>query len=79
MRTYKDLDYIFDHAAEIIMTTTIGELELDPNYEYSEFSFVVQTEKGERVRFATHGCYITYLGEWSSIEVIEDDEETKEN
>ena len=79
MRTYKDLDYIFDHIEEIISTTTIGELELDPNYEYSEFSFVVQTEKGEKVRFATRGCYITWLSEWDNIKVIEDDKETEEN
>lgn len=78
MRTYKDLEYIFDHAVEIIRDTTIGELELDPDYEYSEFSFVVQTEKGEKVRFATRGCYITWMGEWDNIEVIEDDKEMEE-
>lgn len=78
MRTYKDLDYIFDHIAEIISETPIGELEMEPNYEYTEFSFIVQTEKGEKVRFATCGCYLTWLHEWRSIEVIEDTESSEE-
>lgn len=70
MRTYKDLDYITEHLEEIINETTIEELDMDPNYEYTEFSFYVETEDGEIVEISTRGCYIKYLDEWCNIKII---------
>ena len=70
MRVYKDLDYIQEHLKEIIDETTIAELEMEPDYEYTRFSFWVETEEGETVEISSHGCYIKYLDTWDNIKVI---------
>lgn len=63
MRTYKDLDYIKEHLQEIINETTVGELEMEPDYEYTEYWFFVKTEDGKIHKIANH-LYIKWFDSW---------------
>lgn len=63
MRVYKDLDYIKEHLQEIVDETTVAELEMEPNYEYTDYWFFVKTEKGETVKIMCH-LYIKWFDSW---------------
>lgn len=63
MRVYKDLDYIKEHLQEIVDETTVAELEMEPNYEYTDYWFFVKTENGGTVKIMCH-LYIKWSDHW---------------
>lgn len=68
MRVYKDLAYIKEHLKEIIDETTIGELEMEPDYEYTEYWFFVKTEKDETVKISCN-LYVKWFNSWYVAEI----------
>lgn len=74
MRIYKDLAYIQEHLQEIIDETTIGELEMNPDYEDTTYWFFVKTENGKRYKIRS--ClYIKWPNYWR---IVEDCQNTSE-
>lgn len=68
MRTYKDLDYIQEHLKEIIDETPIRELEMNPDYEDTDYWFYVKTENGKTVKISCH-LYVKWFNCWYIAEI----------